>query len=91
MIPAGQLCQAKDKYGPVRHPDGVTRWSRLAQPGCPHPATVLWGDVNTFNHGGGAFWCEHCVLDTQIAHAEERIKALDGLREKRKIACAVHP
>ena len=45
------------------------------------------GDVHEFNHGGGQFWCECHALDAQIVHAEERVKALAELHEKRRTAC----
>jgi hypothetical protein len=85
-IPKGQLCQAKDEYGIVPDTTGGSMWG-VASRGCSHPATVRWGDLHDFNHGGGKFWCECCALDAQIAHAEERVKALDELRAKRITAC----
>lgn len=90
-IPEGQLCQAKDEWNIVPAPEwgeNVKTWgvSNKGQ-GCLHPATVKWGDVMEFNHGGGRFYCEHCALDAQIAHIEERMKVLDELKEKRLTAC----
>lgn len=33
-------------------------------------------------HGCYEMWCERCVLEKQIGHAEERASALPGLRER---------
>jgi len=45
-------------------------------------ATKLVGDAMVLNHGGGSWWCEVCLLEAQIAHAEERAAALPDLRLK---------
>lgn len=90
-IPKGKLCQAKDEWGIIPDPAGsnVARWGITNEgKGCLHLATVKWGDAMEFNHGGGQFWCEHCALDAQIKHAEDRAKALDDLKAKRLTACA---
>lgn len=34
-------------------------------------------------HGFFELWCEACVLDLQIKHAEERANALPELRKRR--------
>lgn len=42
--------------------------------------TVKWGDILAVTHGFGQMWCLRCVLEAQIAHAEERAAALPDLR-----------
>jgi hypothetical protein len=85
--PEGQLCQAKDEYGIVDF-DGQKVWGLInPENGCKHPGTVRWGDLHDWNHGGGAWFCEHHALDEQIAHAEERVRALAELKAQRVHAC----
>ena len=90
-IPNGQICQAKDEWGFIPWTnDGeevMVRGKVNGEKGCKHLATVKWGDVMEFNHGGGGFWCECCSLDAQIKHAEERLAALDEMRVRRAEAC----
>lgn len=49
------------------------------------PATAIWSEsgVLGYVHGLAQRWCNHCVLDQQIAHAEQMLKALPELRAAR--------
>lgn len=67
-------------YGDVAKPvPGAPKW-------CAHcgerPATERWGDALALTHGGAQLWCKVCVLEAQIAHAEERAAALPELRKQ---------
>jgi hypothetical protein len=35
------------------------------------PWKVIWGDAITANHGGDQRWCETCVRETRLEHADE--------------------
>jgi hypothetical protein len=45
-----------------------------------HPGTIQWGDALALTHGWAKMWCKGCGLRAQIAHIEERLLVLDGLR-----------
>lgn len=48
-----------------------------------HPGTQKWTEgAIAMIHGAYFWWCEGCVLRAQIAHAEERVVALDDLRAR---------
>ena len=55
-------------------------------------ATQLWldnGSVLELAHGAGAFWCERCCVEAQLAHCREsasRIPDLEGKLERLDIA-----
>jgi len=41
----------------------------------------VWTDsMLSYVHGQYACWCERCVLDAQIAHAEQAAEQLPALR-----------
>lgn len=44
--------------------------------------TEKWGDALALTHGGTQMWCKVCVLEAQVAHAEERSLALPELRRR---------
>lgn len=45
-------------------------------------ATQKFGDALAFTHGGGANYCERCVVDEQVIHARERAAELYGLEKR---------
>lgn len=48
-----------------------------------HPATIKWTEgAIAMIHGSFSYWCKGCALRAQIVHAEERVKALDDLRQE---------
>ena len=46
------------------------------------PATMIWGDFMTVNHGGGEWRCDICALTEQLEHARERAKVIPELERK---------
>ena len=46
-----------------------------------YPGMKVWTDsMLSYVHGQYACWCERCVLDAQIAHAEQAAEQLPALR-----------
>jgi protein-arginine kinase activator protein McsA len=52
----------------------ICRWCKSRQ------ATLHFGDMLSFSHGGGKNCCELCATRMQLDHAEERAAELPELR-----------
>lgn len=46
------------------------------------PGTIRWGDMLAVTHGFVVMWCEICVVQKQIEHAEEQSIRLPDLYER---------
>lgn len=61
-------------------------WSSINHKICgfckTRPATLHFGDMLSFTHGGGLNCCEICSTEKQLAHARERAAAIPALEQK---------
>lgn len=46
------------------------------------PATLHFGDMLSFTHGGGMNCCELCCVEKQLAHAQERAALIPELEAR---------